>query len=115
MILDSKDIIYILIYIVSIISVFFAFRNRQSHIERELARNQKVLFNEHGFPNLIDLKTCKEHRDQVFMTIRRSENILDQVLKKIDIMNENVLTLKAEIRLKEIKLLPSIEKMHEDQ
>lgn len=100
MTLDSKDIIYILIYVVSIISVFFAFRNRQSNFERELLRNQKVIFNEHGFPNLIDLKTCKEHRDQVFTAIRRSENIMDQALKKIDDLNKNVLTIMIHLQIK---------------
>lgn len=88
MTLDAKDIIYILIYVVSIISVFFAFRNRQSHFEREILRNQKVIFNKQGFPNLIDQKTCKDNRDQVFIAIMRIEKMMDQALKKIDDINK---------------------------
>jgi len=98
--LEVKDAIYFLGYFISIISVFLAFRNRLNNQEIELKRMQKILFGDKGFPNLIDKKTCKEHRDQVFSAIRRSENIMDQTLKKIDDLNRNVLTIMIHLQIK---------------
>lgn len=98
--LEVKDAVYLIIYVSSIISVFLSFKNRVMSLEKELRRNQKILFGEQGFPNLIDKKTCKEHRDQVFAAIRRSENVMDQALKKIDDLNKNVLTIMIHLQIK---------------
>ena len=98
--LELKDTIYFLVYIISMISVFLMFRNRLYNQEKELKRMQKILLGDKGFPNIIDKKTCKEHRDQVFSAIRRSENVMDQALKKIDDLNKNVLTIMIHLQIK---------------
>jgi len=100
MVFEIKDVIYILTYVISIAAVFFSARSKLNEIDRELKRNQAVIFGDKGHLNLVDVKTCKDHRDQIFMAIRRSETVMDQTLKRIEELNTNVLTIMIYLQIR---------------
>lgn len=108
MILEIKDIIYLVVYLISMISVFFSFRSKLNEIEKELKRNQTIIFGDKGSLNLVDVNTCKQQRDQVFAAIRRSETAMDQTLRRIDDLNTNVLTIMVYLQIKPPFCLPEI-------
>lgn len=93
MTVDLKDAIYLITYIVSLISVFISFKSRLIGIENEFKRVISIIYAEKGSLNLIDVKTCKEHRDQVFTALRRSETVMEMALTKIETLNENVIEI----------------------
>lgn len=93
MTLETKDIIYILLYIISMISVFLAFKNRLSNVEKTVSRGMKVLYKEAGALNIIDHDTCKRNRDEIFTAIRRSERAMEMLLGKLEELNKNVLLI----------------------
>lgn len=93
MTVDLKDAIYLITYIVSLISVFISFKSRLVGIENEFKRVISIIYAEKGSLNLVDVKTCKEHRDQVFTALRRSETVMEMALTKIETLNENVIEI----------------------
>lgn len=93
MTVDLKDAIYLITYIVSLISVFISFKSRLIGIENEFKRVISIIYAEKGSLNLVDVKTCKEHRDQVFTALRRSETVMEMALTKIETLNENVIEI----------------------
>lgn len=97
--LNFKDILYLVAYLVSIISVFFAFKGRIGILEKEIQRLSRAVFADQGSLMFIDKKLCKEHRDQIFTTIRKSENILEQALGKIDVLSQNVLRIMFKLEI----------------
>lgn len=93
MTLETKDIIYILVYIISLITLLLAQKNRISNLEREVRRGMKVLYKEAGALNIIDHDTCKRNRDEIFTAIRRSERAMEMLLGKLEELNKNVLLI----------------------
>lgn len=104
MVFGLKDVIYILVYVISLVGVFFGAKSKLREIEKELKRNQVVIYGDKGCLNLVDTKSCKELRDHVYSTIRRGENVMDQTLKRIDELNTNVLTIMIYLQIKPPRL-----------
>jgi hypothetical protein len=103
MTLEIRDIIHLVIYLVSIAAIFTAFKARISTLENEISRIGKIIHGGSGNLNFIDLQTCKEHRDQVFTALRRSENVMDLALKRIEELNENVLEIMIHLQIRRKK------------
>lgn len=93
MTLGLKDIIYILVYVVSIAGAFFALRNELNNIRKENKRIRNIIFADQGKLNLVDQATCKQHQDQIYAAIRRSENAFAVTAKEIKTLNENVVRI----------------------
>lgn len=100
MTVDVKDAIYLITYIISIISIFIAFKSRLTAIENEFKRVVAIIYAEKGSLNLVDVRTCKEHRDQIFTALRRSETVMELALSKIEQLSENVLEIKFYLEIK---------------
>lgn len=98
----TGDIIAVSISLVSVISVFLSMRNQIVTMKREIERNQTVLIGDKGQLNVIDQRTCKDHRDEIYATIRRGEHLMEQTLKKMEEMNKNILTIMVILKMKSI-------------
>lgn len=100
MTLDVKDIIYLMVYIISMVSVFFSIKSRLSDIEKETGNVSKILFGDRGTLNIIDKETCRGNRDQVFTAIRRGEQVQEMLLKRIEELNKNVLIIMVHLNIR---------------
>lgn len=113
--LELKEIIYIfiyvIVYIVSLISVFLAMKYKQSNLEERLTQMQsghreemgqirKILFGKRGSLNLVDVETCKNNRDQVYAAIRRGEQVQEMLLKRVEELNKNVLIIMVHLNVR---------------
>lgn len=100
MTLEVKDIIYLLVYIISMMSVFFSMKARLSGIEKETGQVRKILFGDRGTLNIVDVETCKANRDQIFIAIRRNEQVQEMLLKRIEELNKNVLIIMVHLNIR---------------
>ena len=100
MTIELKDLIYLLIYIVSLITLLLALKNRVQNIEKELRRGMRVLYQEAGSLNVVDHATCKRHRDEIFTAIRRSEKTVEVLLFEIKDIKENMIIIMVHMGIK---------------
>lgn len=100
MTLEVKDLVYLLTYIITIVSVFFSIRGRLSSIEKESGQVRRILFGDRGNLNIVDIETCKANRDQVFLAIRRNEQVQEMLLKRIEELNKNVLIIMVHLNIR---------------
>lgn len=100
---DVKDAIYLITYLVSLISIFVTFKTRLQTIENEFKKLSGIIFAEKGSLNLVDVRSCKENRDQVFNALRRNESAMEIALTKIEILNENVLEIMIHMQIRRKK------------
>ena len=100
MTIELRDIIYILINFGTILSLFFAFKNRVSNLEREVRRGMKILYQDAGKLNLIDCDTCKKHRDEIFTALRRSEKSVEMLLIELRDIKENMIIIMVHMGIK---------------
>jgi len=103
MTVDLKDAIYLITYLVSLVSIFMSFKARLAAMESEFRKITSIIYAEKGSLNLIDVRTCKEHRDQVFTALRRSETVMEMALTKIEVLNENVLEIMIHLQIRREK------------
>lgn len=97
MTLETKDIIYILLYIISMISMFLAFRYEVKELRKDVTRGQKVLYQDAGNLNVIDVNTCKRYRDEVFESIRRTERAFEMFLVEAREIKEKLIYLTIKV------------------
>lgn len=92
--ITSKDLFYIiglvLGYIVMIISFLIAQRYKYNAITRAIGEMRDIIYGPKGSLNIVDQKTCKENRDQVFIAIRRTEMATEMIIREVKILNHNV-------------------------
>ena len=91
--LELKDLIYIIINVMSIVTVMLAFRNRIKNLEEFKALVKSVLFQNDATLNLINRQTCKDHRDNVYKMIRREAAITHKAFESIDLVNANIIKI----------------------
>ena len=92
--LTIKDIIYIITYFISIISVYFAARGRLANLENDSKLFKKILYKERGSLNLIDHEACKKNRDEVFSAIRRTERAMEMFADNLKDVNKNTIEIR---------------------
>lgn len=100
---DLKDAIYLITYLVSLVSIFLTFKGRLMAMESEFKKITSIIYAEKGSLNLVDVRACKEHRDQVFTALRRNETAMEIALTKIEILNENVLEIMIHLQIRREK------------
>lgn len=83
-------------------------RAKIAALEKEFTRQTQIVYGDKGKLNLIDVGTCKEHRDQVFRAIRRGEDVMEQAIRKMEDLNKNVLTIMVYLQIKPPGNLPDI-------
>lgn len=105
--LDVKDIVYLLVYVISVVSVYYAQRNRIGNLEKENSQIKSIIYGDRGKLNIIDHDSCKRYRDEVFAAVRRNEQVNEMLLNEIKEINKNVLQygFKIDALLKDWKKL----------
>ena len=105
--LDVKDIVYLLVYVISVVSVYYAQRNRIGNLEKENSQIKGIIYGDRGKLNIIDHESCKRYRDEVFTAVRRTEQANEMLLNEIKEINKNVLLygFKIDALLKDWKKL----------
>lgn len=98
MTLGLKDIIYLMVYAVSIAGIFLAFKNELGNVRRDVNHGMKILYKDAGQLNLIDCETCKKHRDEIFTAIRRNEKSFEMFFLDIREIKEELIELRVEIK-----------------
>lgn len=100
MTIGLKDIVYLVAYFATIISLYYGFKHRLSNVEREVRRGMKVLYQDAGKLNLIDCDTCKKHRDEIFTALRRSEKSVEMLLLELRDIKENMIIIMVHMGIK---------------
>jgi adenylate kinase len=95
MTLELKDIVYLITYILSFMGLLITTTSRLKSLEKKFYHQGKVIYGDRGKLNVIDADTCKKHRDDIFVAIRRNERINEMMISKLDYLNENILIIKA--------------------
>lgn len=91
--IEVKDIFYLCANAIFVAGVILSMKTKITSLEREFKRHTKIMYSDKGKLNIVDVAACKEHRDQIFESIRRANNVMEQALRKIEELNKNVLTI----------------------
>lgn len=102
-----KDIVYLLTYIISMITLFLTFRNRQYNISKGLKLLSNIVFGEKGSLNVIDQRTFNSQLDQIWTRIRQNEMTSNMMLQKIEELNRNVLAIMITLNVRIPKAIPN--------
>lgn len=100
MVFDNKDIVYIIINLTTIISVFLAFKNKVSNLEKENGQVRQIIFGDRGSLNLVDVKMCEKYRNEIFTAIRRGEQVNEMLLQRIEELHRNILVIMVSLDVK---------------
>lgn len=93
MTIGVREIVLAVGWVLSLMAVIFGYRYSLRELKKENNELKSVIFGNQGRLNVIDTHRCKEHRDQIFSAIRKSEKVVEMVLGKLDSLNENVLLI----------------------
>jgi hypothetical protein len=96
--LTLKDAVYLLVYVVSIAGLYFKFNNRLINIEKARKREYSILWQNGGRLNLVDHKTCREFRDQIWDALRKCDSSSMAVLNKLEVINEKLIRIDGKIK-----------------
>jgi hypothetical protein len=91
--LDINDAVYLLVYAVTVVAILITYRNRIGHLEKALDRINRILYADSGALNLVSHDNCRNRLDMVYAAIRKGESGQQELLKKFDKLNENVLKI----------------------
>jgi len=98
--LDIKDAIYLIIYIVSMMSLFLSNKYYQRSQGSEIKRISKLIYDDKGALNIVSECQCKQRRDEVFTAIRRNEKVVEMMLVELKEIKENIIILKVYFGIK---------------
>lgn len=110
MTITIKDLIYLLTYIISIITLFLSFKNNLENLSKQIRLLNNIIFGDKGSLNLIDQTTCKAHRDQIWLRVRQNEAATNMLLQKIEELNRNVLAIMITLNVKKPEMPVAHEK-----
>jgi len=100
MILTTKDLLYIIGYIVSIITILMTVKNQVNNIVKQVDSMRSIIWGDRGILNLVDKSSCKGYQDQIFAKIRANESDVSMIAKEIKELNKNVLTIMISLNIK---------------
>lgn len=93
MTLGIKDAVFVLVYVVSIAGVFFAFRNELKNLRDEQEKEKKIIWEEGGRLKIVDHQACREYRDTIHDSIRKRDSIIEEFRAQLIALNENVIRI----------------------
>ena len=99
MTLGLKDVIYVLVYVVSIAGVFFAFKNELTNLKNEVRKEKSIIWQEGGRLNLVDHKACREYRDGIWQSMRKCDSVMDGMNTRLDSINEKIIRVLVKLEL----------------
>lgn len=100
MVLSIKEILFLIGYIITAISMFLSFRNNQRNHWRQIKSIKDVIFGEKGSLNLVDQKTLDHHLDLLWTRIRQNEAVINLINLKMDDMSDNILAIMITLNVK---------------
>lgn len=93
MTLEAKDLVYLLTYTVTLITILLALRSLLFDIRRDLKLLKSIVYGEKGSLNVITEAVLKSNLDEVWDRIRRTDKISQMILVKIEDMDKNILIM----------------------
>lgn len=89
MILTARDIIYLLTYVITLISVLITIRFMLIEIRKDQRVIKNIIFGDRGALNIITVTALKAHLDEVWAKMRRNDQVNEMILQKVDDISKN--------------------------
>lgn len=110
MILELKDIIYILVYVVSVTGFIVSFKYRISKVAEDAKHRiskvaedaklaKRTLFRKDGTLNVLNQTACKEHREVIESDLKRESDTLKRAFRDIEFLNNNVIRIMIHLKI----------------
>lgn len=97
--IDLKDAVWFIVYIVSMVSIFLAFRNEVKNLKNEVKKEKSIIWQEGGRLNLVDHKACREYRDGIWQSMRKCDNVMEGMNTRLDSINEKIIRVLVKLEL----------------
>ena len=94
-----KDAVWFIVYIVSMVSIFLAFRNEVKNLRDEVKKEKSIIWQEGGRLNLVDHKACREYRDAIWSSMRKCDNVMEGMNSRLDSINEKIIRVLVKLEL----------------
>lgn len=94
-----KDAVWFIVYIVSMVSIFLAFRNEVKNLKNEVKKEKSIIWQEGGRLNLVDHKACREYRDAIWSSMRKCDNVMEGMNSRLDSINEKIIRVLVKLEL----------------
>ena len=91
MTITIREAVYLLTYIITIISMFMVFRNHLYNISKQVKLINDIIFGDKGALNIVDARTLKTNMDPVWDRIRQDEAAMNMILQEIKDLNRKVM------------------------
>lgn len=99
MVITHKDIIYLVGYLITFITLFLSLKNDQRYIKKQIKIINDVIFADKGSLNLIDQRTLDRHLDHIWTRMRQTEASMNMILAKMDDLKEDTIEIKLKVKL----------------
>ena len=99
---DYKDLGYLLVYAITFVGTFSAFKYRISRVEDLVGTIKKTVFKSRGGLNVIDYSTCKEHRATFNKKLEEEAKLTKECAKDIQYMNQNIVKIMVHMKIEPI-------------
>ncbi len=108
--LSAKDVIYILVYVVSVVTIINSLKNSiknlgkdiqsvKTEIGKDISLLKKVIFRQDGALNFITQDVFRESKNLIYEKIRSEATVTQKAFKSIDTLNENVLKIMIHMKI----------------
>ena len=97
-----KDLVYISVYLISVIGMLYAMKYRVKKVEDSNEILKNIIFRDKGGLNVVDNQSCKDHRDLVYQKIRDESGVTQRAFENIDCINQNIFKIMVHMKLKPI-------------
>lgn len=93
MALETKDIIYILTYIITLITILLVIRSLLVEIRRDMRLVKNIIFGDRGSLNVITQEVLKKFLDEIWTKMRQTDKGFEMILHKIEDMDKKLLII----------------------
>ncbi len=115
MTLETKEIIHILTYIITLIAILLVIRSLLFEIRRDAKVVKNIIFGERGSLNVITQEVLKKHLDEIWTKMRQTDKGFEMILNKIDDMDKKLLILMIHEGIKSPDIMKPIDDKKNNQ
>ncbi len=115
MTLETKEIIHILTYIITLIAILLVIRSLLFEIRRDAKVVKNIIFGERGSLNVITQEVLKKHLDEIWTKMRQTDKGFEMILDKIDDMDKKLLILMIHEGIKSPDIMKPIDDKKNNQ
>lgn len=94
-----KDVIYIVGWAASVIGIFSAFRYELYNLKNQQKKEHNIIWQDGGRLNIVDHKACREYRNLIWQSMRKSDSAIDGITSRLESMNENIIRILVKLEL----------------